>query len=247
MSDQYDEIADLYHESIKELPFREHVETFTFFRALGDVRGLSALDLACGTGYYARMLRQRGAVRAVGIDISPEMIRVARSMEDAQPLGIEYRVADAADLARLGTFDRVVAVYLLSYASSRAHLDAMCRSIAGALAPGGRFVTYTMHPGLDWTPGYYQRYGLDIHAPAALTDESKHAFTLTIAGQVTPPIEVRYWTLATLEAALRQAGFTDIRTAVTEVSKRGLALYGREFWQPYLDRPHALCLEATRP
>jgi len=30
-------------------------------------------------------------------------------------------------------------------------------------------------------------------------------------------------------------------------TERGLAPYGRESWQPYLDRPHALCLEATRP
>lgn len=246
MSEQYDEIADLYHETIHEIPFREHAETVTLFGSLGDVQGLSALDLACGTGYYARLLRQRGAARVVGVDISPEMIRVARSIEQAQPLGIEYRVADATDLADLGTFDRVVAVYLLSYATSRAHLHAMCRSIAGALAPGGRFVTYTMHPDLDGTPGYYQRYALEIQEPAERVDERPYSFTLTIRGQTTPPIQIRYWTLSTLEDALRQAGFTSIRAATARVSERGLALFGRDYWQPYLDQPHALCLEATR-
>lgn len=246
MSEQYDEIADLYHETIQEIPFREHAETVTLFDSLGEVQGQSALDLACGTGYYARLLRQRGAARVVGVDISPEMIRVARSIEQAQPLGIEYRVADATDLASLGTFDRVVAVYLLSYATSRAHLHAMCRSIAGALVPGGRFVTYTMNPDLDWTPGYYQRYALEIQAPAERADERPYSFTLTIRGQTTPPIQIRYWTLATLEDALRQAGFTSIRAATARVSEPGLALFGRDYWQPYLDQPHALCLEATR-
>lgn len=246
MSEQYDEIADLYHRTIQDIPFREHAETFTLVRTLGDVTGLSALDLACGTGYYARLLRQRGCARVVGVDISSEMIRVAQSIEATQPLGIEYRVGDAADLAGSGTFDRVVAVYLLSYATSRAHLDAMCRSIAGALVPGGRFVTYTMNPDLDWTPGYYQRYALGIQAPAALVDEATYSFTLTIDGQTTPAIELRYWTLATLEDAMRQAGLTSIRIGTTGVSERGLALFGRDYWQPHLDRPHALCLEATR-
>jgi SAM-dependent methyltransferase len=246
MSEQYDEIADLYHETIQGIPFREHAETFTLFRTLGSVQGLSALDLACGTGYYARLLRERGATRVVGVDISPEMIRVGRSIEEAQPLGIEYHVADAANLAGLGTFDRVVAVYLLSYATSRPHLDAICRSIAGALVPGGRFVTYTMHPALDLTPGYYTRYAADVQAPAELVDGRPYSFTLTINGHTTPPIELRYWTRATLEDALRQAGFTSVREGTPGVSGRGLARFGRDYWQPYLDRPHALCLEAIR-
>ena len=36
-----------------------------------------ALDLGCGTGRFARLLAQR-AERVLGLDLSPQMIRVAR-------------------------------------------------------------------------------------------------------------------------------------------------------------------------
>lgn len=60
MSEQYDEIADLYHETIQEIPFRQHAETVTLFGSLGDVQGLSALDLACGIGAATTRVSERG-------------------------------------------------------------------------------------------------------------------------------------------------------------------------------------------
>lgn len=44
----------------------------------------------------------------------------------------------------------------------------------------------------------------------------------------------------------RQAGFTSIRVGAPGVSEEGLATYGSEHWQPSLDRPHAMSLEAIR-
>jgi hypothetical protein len=45
----------------------------------------------------------------VGVDISAQMIALAQQREDAEPIGIEYRVADAATLGGIGPFDRVAA------------------------------------------------------------------------------------------------------------------------------------------
>src|ERR1700756_4948822 len=63
----------------------------------GEVRGMSILDVGCGNGYFARALARRGA-GVTGIDISPRMIELAQRRETAEPLGIEYRVLDAAAL-----------------------------------------------------------------------------------------------------------------------------------------------------
>ena len=48
----YDAIAKQYRDS-KLLPFRHAIERYTVFRELGDLRGRTVLDLACGEGIYA--------------------------------------------------------------------------------------------------------------------------------------------------------------------------------------------------
>src|SRR5258706_15001265 len=54
------------------------------------------LDLGCGTGAVARVLRERlgGAASIVGVDPSPPMIEKARSIEPE----LDWRVADAIAL-----------------------------------------------------------------------------------------------------------------------------------------------------
>ena len=39
------------------------------------------LDVACGEGFYTRMIRERGAARVTGIDLSQGMIDLARKQE----------------------------------------------------------------------------------------------------------------------------------------------------------------------
>jgi toxoflavin synthase len=48
----------------------------------------SVLDLACGEGFYTRLLRQTGAGRVVGVDLSAGMIALARQ-EEARGLWAE--------------------------------------------------------------------------------------------------------------------------------------------------------------
>ena len=145
MPTNYDAIADQYKRS-KLTAWRRYIEQYTFFEVLGDVTGRSVLDLACGEGFYARLLKLRGAARVVGVDLSAEMIRLARAAEAAQPLGIEYVTGDAAGFRSAETFDVVTAAYLLNYAESEEKLAAMCRTIAAALKPGGLFVTVNNNP-----------------------------------------------------------------------------------------------------
>jgi SAM-dependent methyltransferase len=147
MPAEYDAIAEEYRES-KLLPFRVQVEQPTLRALLGDVRGRSVLDLACGEGIYSRMVRQLGAARVHGIDLSPEMVRLAEQTEAQAPIGCTYAVGDATAAPPSGAerFDLVMGVYLLNYARSADELRAMARTIAGYLAPGGRFVGINDNP-----------------------------------------------------------------------------------------------------
>ena len=77
MSAQYDGIADAYKRT-KTSPLREHVEAYSFLRMLGDLQGLRVLDLACGDGFYTRAIAAAGAAEVVGVDISADMLTLAR-------------------------------------------------------------------------------------------------------------------------------------------------------------------------
>ena len=89
MNHEYDGIAEAYRDS-KQLSFRKYIEEYTFFEILGDIRGATVLDLACGEGFYTRKVKQAGAAEVTGVDLSEEMINLADEEEGIRPLGCFY-------------------------------------------------------------------------------------------------------------------------------------------------------------
>lgn len=63
MDDQYDAIGGRYS-AVKDGPLAIYTEIPTVCRLLGDLGGKTALDVACGTGYYTRLLSNLGAAAA---------------------------------------------------------------------------------------------------------------------------------------------------------------------------------------
>ena len=135
----YDTISQQYKQS-KQLPKGLHIDIYTYFTLLGDLVGKSILDLGCGEGFYTRKFRQEGAARVVGVDISEKMIELATEEEAREPLGIEYIVGDVQEIGQIGSFDLVVASYLLNCAQTKEQLLKMCQTISANLKPDGRFV-----------------------------------------------------------------------------------------------------------
>jgi ubiquinone/menaquinone biosynthesis C-methylase UbiE len=64
------------------------------FHLLGDVTGKTVVDLGCGTGENLIPLIKRGAC-TIGIDISPELIRLAQRRLDQAGLQPDLRVGSA--------------------------------------------------------------------------------------------------------------------------------------------------------
>lgn len=109
------------------------------YELLGDVTGRTVVDSGCGGGRAVAELAQRG-VRAVGVDLDPEMIAVAR---ERWPAG-EFRVGDACKLPlETGSVSGYRADKVLHMLDDPARAVAEARRV---LAPGGRAVLL----GQDW-------------------------------------------------------------------------------------------------
>jgi len=103
---------------------------------LGDVAGRRVLDAACGDGYLARALADRGAV-VTGIDLGPRLIELARLRD---PDGtIDYRVADLSEPlpGESASFDAVASLLALNDVDDYRGFIA---GLANLLKPGGRLV-----------------------------------------------------------------------------------------------------------
>lgn len=243
---QYDLVADQYDISFQIVPYRLHIEAYSVFSILGDVTGKSVLDLATGTGYYARALRQRGAERVVGVDISPDMVAIAKQAEAADPLRIEYHVQDVTHFSSSAPFDIALAVYLLHYAPSKEAMAAMCQAIAGNLKKGGRFVTYQLNPEIAREPDYYGEMGLNLKLGPNKADGESLTFSVTLGGMTTPEIMAYRWEKASVNEALTKAGFTSIRWIDPQLSAAGLTQFGMDYFAKYLRQPHALLIECIK-
>src|SRR4051812_14309804 len=105
---------------------------------LGDLRGADVLDVGCGGGHFAAFLAGRGA-RVLGVDVSAEMVALARSRHGGHA---EFRtVRSAADLPPLGrSFDAAVANFVLCTMSRHDDITAAARQVRAVLKDGGRFV-----------------------------------------------------------------------------------------------------------
>lgn len=134
------------------------------FEACGDVRGKHMLDVGCGEGYCARVLRKAGVRKVVGVDVSEGMVAAASASERSERLGnMYYLAADALEIKQAlcdnapsvgmlggaeierGCFDLAIAAFLFNYVSTKSMAKIM-EQVYDLLLPGGAFVFSVPHP-----------------------------------------------------------------------------------------------------
>jgi len=138
----YGEIAEAYEAFFPTLHrYEGRVERFL---EASVTPGSRVLDLGCGPGQLTRELAP--SVRVVGLDLSPEMIEVARR---GRPSG-EYRVQSFREPVppEFGRFDVALAVGCLDFCDD---LPLALGHLSAALEPGGRllFSVLERRPGLE--------------------------------------------------------------------------------------------------
>jgi ubiquinone/menaquinone biosynthesis C-methylase UbiE len=137
----YDRIARRYDEKRKQdkMIYNEYNEMPATLSFLKNVKRKRILDLGCGTGIYAKILKKRGAI-IQGIDISPKMIEIAK----ANVKGVEFRVGTVYNLPyKSKSFDIVVASLVVHYF---ADLNKAFKEVRRVLKDDGLFIFSSDNP-----------------------------------------------------------------------------------------------------
>ncbi|MFD8110215.1 class I SAM-dependent methyltransferase [Streptomyces microflavus] len=246
----FDALGDAYERSAVELPFRDLLENHSVRQTVGDVTGLTVLDLGCGSGIYTRRLAAWGAERVTGIDVSEGMLAAGQEREDAQPAGVTYLHRDAArpdptgDPLLNGTCDLVISVYVLCYAVTEQDLTGFFTTARQALKPDGRLVAVTLNPHYGRGVPYYAGYGFTLTQHEE-REGAPVTLDATLPGGQSMSVTARWWSHSAYEKAASAAGFSLPSWTAPTVSERGVNQYGSEYWSAYLNAPQAVILNAT--
>lgn len=153
------------------------VEQRLMLGLLPPVAGLRVLDLACGSGRYARLAAARGAAQVVALDFSAAMLgRVSTGQRVCGEL--------TSLPLRDGVFDLVLSGLALGHA---ADLGVCCAEIARVLASGGRLLYSDFHPDASprgLTRSFTDADGRKFSLPPAAHDRAAHLDGLRRAGLV---------------------------------------------------------------
>jgi ubiquinone/menaquinone biosynthesis C-methylase UbiE len=155
--------------------------------------GERILDVGCGTGIVARLAAAHGGANGeiTGIDISPHMLEVARTMAKREGAAVRWHEGRAEELPfQDGSFDLVLSQFALMFFADR---EAALREMRRVLANGGRTLL-SVWQGLDKHP-FYQTLHESIERRLGMSGVAE-IFALGDAGE--------------LNGLLSAAGFRDI-------------------------------------
>lgn len=186
-ADDWDGIRSLH---IAEIEVEAAIVALLGDRAVGRL-----LDIGTGTGRMVELLGPRAA-SAIGVDRSPEMLRLARGKIEAAGLAhAEVRHADMYALPRAdGSADTVVLHQVLHFADAPGTVIA---EGARVVAPGGRLLVVDFAPhdreelrarhaharlGFDdaQVGGWMRAAGLDVTATRQLGPSAAHPLTVSL-------------------------------------------------------------------
>jgi ubiquinone biosynthesis O-methyltransferase len=127
--------------------FVDEVETECAFSLLSLEKGKRVLDIGCGTGNFSFKLAKMG-YRVVGVDVSEEMLAIAKKRAAADGLEIEFIVMDAhyLDFAN-ESFDCVFSMAVFEFLEdTEKALEEMVR----VSKPDGTIIMGTINRESDW-------------------------------------------------------------------------------------------------
>jgi SAM-dependent methyltransferase len=204
----------------------ECVAIAAWLTARGVLPGAHLLDAGCGTGRYAAELARLGYV-VQGIDLSAELIDVARGSIDAARTTVSFAVGDIKSLPA-GRYDAILCRGVLNDFVDDEGRGAVLAAFARALRPSGTLILDVR----EWEASAARKAREPVFKKSVDTDRGKLTFTsvteldrenrrlmlserhtLLDDGQERSSdyrFVMRCWTRGELDSALTQSGFGDV-------------------------------------
>jgi ubiquinone/menaquinone biosynthesis C-methylase UbiE len=254
MADESQSARELYDRNVTTWARREpsSVSDFTARPAVLELcrpyDGQRVLDLGCGEGYCARILRRTGAGEVLGIDVSSGMVEAARREEEREPLGIQYQQGDASHLVLVpdADYDLVLAMFLFNYLTTDALATCMAE-VRRVLRPGGRFVFAVPHPSLPWLRAHTAPFFFAVPSNDYFETRNQR-FAGKIWKRDGTPLEVQlvHKTLEDFFRALQEAGFRGMPTLRELRVTPEILQIDPEFFGPLVGTPLHLAVVVER-
>lgn len=138
--DKYTDFASVYDIMMNHIPYDEWADYIdNILKQHGIDKGL-VLELGCGTGKMTRRMANKG-YDMIGIDISEDMLSIARQKGEAKEDGILYLCQDMRNFELYGTVSAVICVCdSINYMINEEDLGKVFQLVANYLDPGGLFI-----------------------------------------------------------------------------------------------------------
>jgi len=200
----FNDHAPVYHENDFVSDYVREVDFL--LRELGLPERGAVLDVGCGTGRHSIELAERGYA-VTGLDLSPEMLALAKREADTRNVRVEWVRGDAADFSFPKRFDGAICICegafgLLGAGDDHlAHPLAILACISRSLKPGAKSL-FTMLNGMAMLRKDLSKERFD---PVKMVESSRLA-----PREGCPPISLRerYFVPTELELLFRVAGMT---------------------------------------
>lgn len=218
------------------------------FELCGSVEGRDVLDLGCGEGYCSRELASRGARSVMGIELSAEMVELARAQEKELQQGVVYHQGDVTQLeASDASYDLAVGVFVYNYLDTKA-MRASFAEVFRVLRPGGHFVFSVPHPAFAFIRDERQApFYFDVEEAGYFSGRDRQ-----FQGEIhrrngtALPVQMIHKTFADYFEGLREAGFATL-PEVRELCVRPEHLeLDPAFFGPVADLPLHAALRIAR-
>ena len=141
----------------------------------GVLPGAEVVDAGCGTGRYAIELARRG-YRVDGIDVSPELVEVAKRAAAESQGSVSFWIGDILDLAH-ERYQAILCRGVLNDILDDGERDAMFASFARALRPGGVLIVDVR----DWGASVERKSREPLFRKRVSTDRGELTFTAVTA------------------------------------------------------------------
>lgn len=136
----YEQFAQIYDWALNELPYERWLTYIERLFAHYKAQPSLVLDLGCGTGAMTNKMAAKG-YEMIGVDLSEDMLAVAREKAKALEVEVTYLNQDMTALDLFGTVDAVVSFGdALNYILDEDDLLEVFRKVNLFLAPEGLFI-----------------------------------------------------------------------------------------------------------